>query len=235
MIEAGFSKNLPGFELVVDIALSNGILAVVGPSGAGKTTLLQCIAGLQKPSRGEIQIGGKPVFSSAQGKNTPARERHIGYLFQDYALFPHMSVEKNVTYGLRKGQKLPRKELPLTRVLEMLRIEHLRNRYPGQISGGEKQRVALARALMTSPELLLLDEPLSALDPDTRGALQLELQKLQNEWRIPFILVTHDLEEAKFLGDQIIRISSGKQEVLKSGQPIMPTRTLPLSDKISQF
>ncbi|MHB8125439.1 MAG: ATP-binding cassette domain-containing protein [Desulfitobacteriaceae bacterium] len=215
MIKARFGKKLPSFELEIDIALNNGILAVVGPSGAGKTTLLQCIAGLQKPSWGEIQIGSRLVFSTEKGTNIPTRNRRIGYVFQDYALFPHMTVEKNVVYGMSKEDNKRNKILSVASVLNMLKIEHLRNRYPGQISGGEKQRVALARALMTAPEVLLLDESLSALDQETRSMLQQELRKLQSQWQIPFILVTHDIREAELLGDQIIRISSGEQETVK--------------------
>lgn len=216
MIKAKFGKKLPNFELDVDIALTNGILAVVGPSGAGKTTVLQCLAGLQTPSWGEIRSGNRFLYSSEQRINLPARNRRIGYLFQDYALFPHMTVEKNVVYGMPKDENTSHKILSVTNVLNMLNIEHLRKRYPAQISGGEKQRVALARALMTAPELLLLDEPLSALDQDTRKTLQQELRKLQTQWQIPFILVTHDMQEAELLGDQIIRINSGKQEIMKN-------------------
>lgn len=218
MLKARFGKKLPGFELKIDIALKNGILVVTGPSGAGKTTLLQCIGGLQKPSWGEILIGSRLLFSAEQGTNVPVRNRRIGYVFQDYALFPHMTVAKNVVYGISKEHNMRNIILTVSGVLNMLKIEHLRNRYPGQISGGEKQRVALARALMTAPELLLLDEPLSALDQDTRSMLQQELRKLQRQWQIPFILVTHDTQEAKRLGDQIIRINCGQQEVIKKLQ-----------------
>ncbi len=216
MIKARFGKKLPAFELEINITLNNGILAVVGPSGAGKTTLLQCIVGLQKPLWGEIQIGNRLIFSSEQGINLPTRNRRIGYVFQDYALFPHMTVEKNVVYGMSKANNKPNKILSVFNILNLLKIDHLRKRYPGEISGGEKQRVALARALMTSPELLLLDEPLSALDQDTRSMLQQELLKMQSQWQIPIILVTHDLQEAELLGNQIIKITSGKQEVVKS-------------------
>ena len=215
MIKARFNKRLPSFELQIDITLNNGILAVVGPSGAGKTTLLQCIVGLQKPFWGEIQIGNRLIFSSEQGIDLPTRNRRIGYVFQDYALFPHMTVEKNVIYGMSKANNKPNKIPSVFNILTMLKIDHLRKRYPGEISGGEKQRVALARALMTSPELLLLDEPLSALDQDTRSMLQQELLKIQSQWQIPIILVTHDLHEAELLSDQIIKITSGKQEVVK--------------------
>lgn len=227
MLRAVFKKKLPTFDLEADVSLSNGILALVGPSGAGKTTILQCIAGLQSPSWGEIKIGDKAVFSSEEGINVPIRNRRIGYVFQDYALFPHMTVEKNVMYGKPKKESIPNKVLTVTNVLEMLKIGHLRQRYPNQISGGEKQRVALARALMTEPEVLLLDEPLSALDQDTRSSLQQELLKLQIQWRIPFILVTHDPQEAEMLGDQIIRLDRGKQENIKrSDQDNKPVRKI---------
>lgn len=215
MLKAHFKKRLPTFELEVDISLSHGILALVGPSGAGKTTILQCVAGLQTPSWGEINIHGKTVFSSEHNTDMPIRNRRLGYVFQDYALFPHMTVEKNVLYGKPKKRSTPDKALSVSNVLEMLKIEHLRNSYPNQISGGEKQRVALARALMTEPELLLLDEPLSALDRDTRSTLQRELMKLQAQWQIPFILVTHDVQEAEMLGSQIIKLDHGKQEVIR--------------------
>ncbi|AFM42889.1 ABC-type spermidine/putrescine transport system, ATPase component [Desulfosporosinus acidiphilus SJ4] len=215
MLEAHFKKKLPSFELEADVSISNGILALVGHSGAGKTTFLQCVAGLQTPSWGEINISNKTVFSSELGTNVPIRKRRIGYLFQDYALFPHMTVEKNVLYGKPKEESVSEKVLTAGDVLEMLKITHLRNRYPDQISGGEKQRVALARALMTEPELLLLDEPLSALDQNTRSILQQELLRLQAQWKIPFILVTHDRQEAEMLGDQIIKIDQGKQEIIK--------------------
>ena len=215
MLKAHFTKKLPAFEIEIDVSLSHGILALVGPSGAGKTTILQCVAGLQTPSWGEIKINDEIIFSSEQGKDIPIRKRRIGYVFQDYALFPHMSVEKNVMYGKPQKGSIPNKVLTVSNVLEMLKIEHLRNRYPNQISGGEKQRVALARALMTEPELLLLDEPLSALDQDTRSKLQQELLKLRAQWQIPFILVTHDLQEAEILGNQIIKLDQGKQEILK--------------------
>ncbi|TGE32936.1 ATP-binding cassette domain-containing protein [Desulfosporosinus sp. Sb-LF] len=222
MLKVHFKKRLPHFELEADISLKNGILVLVGPSGAGKTTILQCVAGLQTPSWGEIIIRDRTVFSSELSVDLPIRNRRIGYVFQDYALFPHMTVEKNVIYGKPKEgstlnkESAPNKVLNSSNLLDMLKIEHLRNRYPNQISGGERQRVALARALMTEPELLLLDEPLSALDSDTRKTLQLELLKLQARWQIPFILVTHDVQEAEELGDQIIRLDRGKQEIIRS-------------------
>ncbi|SHN79875.1 ATP-binding cassette domain-containing protein [Desulfitobacterium chlororespirans] len=218
MVKVHFQRKLPSFTLEVDFEVDNHILAIVGPSGAGKTTVLQCLAGLQNPTQGDIWINGKTIFSSEQKINLPVRKRRVGYVFQDYALFPHMTIEKNVLYGKPKqaaATGASHKAMSVTELLDILKIGHLRKRYPSQISGGEKQRVALARALMTEPELLLLDESLSALDPDTRALLQQELLKVQKQWQIPFILVTHDPREAEILGNQIMRIDKGVQEILK--------------------
>lgn len=209
MLKANFTTTLRLFNLEAEIKVSNEILVLVGPSGSGKTTILKCLAGLKTPSQGTIQVHKRTLYSSEQKINLPPRERRVGYVFQEYALFPHMDVKKNVMYGL-SGEKSRLKSHRAEEVLDMMGILHLQNRYPQQISGGEKQRVALARALVTEPEIMLLDEPLSALDQEIRSELQLELKKLQRQWQIPFVLVTHDLNEAAILGDQIIRINQGK-------------------------
>lgn len=214
MLRAEFSKKLRLFDLEVKLEADNEIVVLVGPSGSGKTTLLQCLAGLKEPSRGSIEINGRTVFCSNQSINVPSRSRRVGYVFQEYALFPHMTVKKNMMYGVPRDNR--KHNHKAEEVLEMLGIIRLRDRYPQQISGGEKQRAALARALMTEPEIMLLDEPLSALDQETRKGLQQELKKVQAEWKIPFVMVTHDLSEAEILGDQIIRIDQGCLQPLKT-------------------
>jgi molybdate transport system ATP-binding protein len=207
LLAVDIKKELPSFTLQVALIVQNEVLVVLGPSGAGKTTLLQCLAGLQRPCAGEIVLNGRVLFSSSARVNLPPRLRRVGYVFQDYALFPHLTVEQNAAYGM-KGRR--GNGLDLAEVLAMLRIDHLAGRYPGQISGGERQRTALARALLAGPELLLLDEPLSALDYETRRAVRGELKSLQRRWGIPFILVTHDLEDAAALGDRVVRLEKGR-------------------------
>ncbi|UWG97062.1 ATP-binding cassette domain-containing protein [Dehalobacter sp. DCM] len=217
MLKADFTLQLHHFELKAKIQAGNEILVLVGPSGAGKTTILKCLAGLKSPSEGLIQIGDRTVYASDKKINLATKERKVGYVFQEYALFPHMTVKKNITYGVSK-QKRHVSPYAAEEMMRLLGILHLKDRHPQHISGGEKQRVALARALMTEPEIMLLDEPLSALDPETRSELQLELKKIQRQWDIPFVMVTHDPAEAELLGDQIIRIDSGKLSMLKKSQ-----------------
>lgn len=209
MLELAITKSLPDFTLQMEFSSHNNILILFGASGCGKTTTLRCIAGLEKPETGFIKLNGQTFFSGSEAIFVPPRERGIGYMFQDYALFPHMDVRKNLLYGVKqhgvKAQNL------FEELVDLLKITHLLNRGVPQLSGGEKQRVALARALMAEPKLLLLDEPLSALDIETRLELQEELKAMQKLWQIPFILVTHDREEAKNLGDQIIFMKQGYQ------------------------
>ncbi len=209
-----FNKKLWHFTLEMELAIDNQILVLWGKSGAGKTTVLHCLAGLRTPSSGQIRLNRRMLYSSDERVNIPTRARNVGYLFQDYALFPHMTVYKNVMYGLKN--KRHRKNGAgghITDPVEMLNsfgVGHLVDRYPAQLSGGEKQRVALARALVVEPELLLLDEPFSALDKENKIMLREEIKKLHRQWQIPFVLVSHDEEDAGFLGDVILTMEKGK-------------------------
>jgi len=214
VLKASIIKNMPNFAVEAELSLAQGILVLFGPSGSGKTTILNCLAGLQTPTAGQISLGDKVFFSSAHHINIPARLRRIGYVFQDYALFPHMTVKDNAQYGVPACSKSCKGNAgqveSLSEVLDMLRISHLRDRYPAQLSGGEKQRVALARALMMEPDLLLLDEPLSAIDAHTRRALQQELKNIQRNRNIPFVLVTHSQRELDTLADEVVFLKDGK-------------------------
>lgn len=209
MLQVSMKKKLADFTLDVQFTVENNILVLFGHSGAGKTTILRAIAGLLRPDEGTITHNERILFSSTTKTFVLPQFRRVGYMFQEFALFPHMDVRKNIWYGVKQRNHAAN-EL-YERLLGLLHIEHLTTRFTDRLSGGEKQRVALARALMAEPAILLLDEPLSALDSDTRLELQAELKKIQGIWKIPFVLVTHDLSEAKALGDQFLFIKKGRQ------------------------
>ncbi|MFC4558466.1 ATP-binding cassette domain-containing protein [Virgibacillus kekensis] len=202
MLSLNIQKKLKAYELDIKFEIDEEIAVLFGPSGAGKTTILNCIAGLTNPDSGTIILSEQTLFQSRM-KPVAIQKRNIGYLFQDYALFPHMTVRKNIEYGMKE------KEL-VDQLVDVVGIEKLLDRYPREISGGEKQRVALVRALATRPEALLLDEPFSSLDDQTKKECQDELMRLHDVWKIPIIMVTHDYEEAERLGDRILRIDQGK-------------------------
>lgn len=183
--------------------------SILGPSGCGKTTLLRLIAGLESPDIGEIHLKGKPITS------VPPYQRDVNMVFQNYALFPHMNIYENISFGLKlKGMKKREINDRVSRILEMVNLRKMEHRKPKQLSGGEQQRVALARALVNEPSVLLLDEPLGALDLKLRKQMQLELKDLQKRLGITFIYVTHDQEEALTMSDRIAIMSSGKLEQL---------------------
>jgi molybdate transport system ATP-binding protein len=209
MLSVDISYTLPDFSLNLQFNVERDILVLFGPSGCGKTTTLRSIAGLIKPDAGRIVYDGQVFFDAAANVFVPPCERQIGYMFQDFALFPHMNVQKNIWYGVKR-QGSDAQEM-YEKLLGLLKIEHLGQRFVGQLSGGEKQRVALARALMAQPKLLLLDEPLSSLDQETRLELQVELVEMQSLWKIPFVLVTHDPEEARTMGGQVLFLEKGRQ------------------------
>ncbi|MGA2003505.1 MAG: molybdenum ABC transporter ATP-binding protein [Terriglobales bacterium] len=215
-IRKRFANPEGSFLLNVHFRALAGFTILFGASGAGKTTLLDCIAGLANPDEGRIAIGGEAAYDSEGKKNVPAWQRRIGYVLQDLALFPHLTAEQNVGYGLQKLNPGERR----TRSCEMLsafRIDHLRDRKPAQISGGERQRVALARALVTEPRALLLDEPLAALDRPTKSQIIADLRRWNQHYRVPILFVTHSVEEVFALGEEVIVLDAGK--IVAQGRP----------------
>jgi molybdate transport system ATP-binding protein len=205
MIVLDFELHQGSFSLEIHARLGEPITALFGPSGSGKTTVLDSIAGLRIPAAGSIAIDGRVVVDRGARVNVPPHRRHIGYVAQDVALFPHMSVRRNVLYGRREGQKLL-----LPTVARMLEIEALLDREVPQLSGGERQRVALARALMSAPELLLLDEPLAAVDVERRRRILPYLERVRDQLRVPIVYVTHDPAEAAQLASQVIVLNEGR-------------------------
>ena len=210
------STSVSDFQLETEFRVNVGVTVMVGHSGAGKTTILRCIAGLSKPDEGFIVAGNRLLFDSRQRINIDVAQRRVGLVFQDLALFPHLSVYDNVTYGLRRLDKSERRHRA-DEVLKAFQIEHLCRRLPREISGGEQQRVALARSLVTEPSVLLLDEPLSSLDPRTKAAIIEDLRAWNNARRIPIIYVTHDYEEVLAMGDNVIALEQGR--IVAEGPP----------------
>ena len=204
----GIRKEFPGFTAIEDLDLkipAGQFFALLGPSGCGKTTTLRIVAGLEEPTVGKVLIGGKDVTE------TKPHERPVNTVFQSYALFPHMSVLENVAFGLRQ-RKIDDPLAKATQALEMVELSHLASRKPQQLSGGQQQRVALARALVNRPALLLLDEPLGALDLKLRRQMQVELKAIQMEVGLTFLHVTHDQEEAMDMADTVAVMNLGKIE-----------------------
>jgi len=206
----------PSFELDVASSLHRGITILFGASGAGKTTFLDCIAGLSTPDSGRIAFGNTVFFDSEKRMNVPARQRRVGYVFQDLALFPHLTVEANVAYGLA-GISADERKGRVEGTLDSLGIARLRNRRPAQLSGGERQRAALARALVTEPSILLLDEPLAALDLPVRMKIADDLRRLVQDLPIPVLYVTHNRDEVFMLGETLLVLENGK--LIAQGTP----------------
>jgi putative spermidine/putrescine transport system ATP-binding protein len=212
----------------VDLVIGQGeFFTLLGPSGSGKTTLLRLIAGFERPDAGRIELGGSDVT------RVPPYSRNVNTVFQDYALFPHMTVAQNIEYGLRvrRVAKADRRE-KVDRALEMVRLTGLGSRKPTQLSGGQRQRVALARAIVNEPQVLLLDEPLGALDFKLRQEMQIELQHVQREVGITFIYVTHDQEEALAMSDRIAVLSNGRIEQVDTPLEVYER---PLTDFVAGF
>ena len=208
------------FDVELRLDVGRETVALVGPSGAGKTTVLRAIAGLTRPSRGRIACGDDVWFG--EGVNVRAERRDVGFVFQDYALFPHLTVEQNVTFAGVAADGL----------LERFRIAHLAREKPAALSGGERQRVALARALARRPRVLLLDEPLGALDPHTRGSVRGELHDVLRELRLPTLLVTHDFEDAAATADRIGVLAEGRIRQVGAAAELLGA---PADDVVASF
>ena len=230
MIDLSVQTTLRGkhgsFSLDVSLKSSASRLVLFGPSGSGKTLTLQMLAGLVHPGRGHIVLDDTVFFDSSRGIDMPARQRRIGYVFQDYALFPHMTVRQNLAFALHQKEKhfpvfgsaframfparlSDEQQESMEIILELLEITHLADRRPSQISGGQKQRVALARALLISPRLLLLDEPFAALDPLLRLRMRKEIDRILQNCGVPLVMITHDPEDVDAFADDLAVYANG--------------------------
>lgn len=208
-VDVELHHNFGAFALDVAFKIERaGVTALFGPSGAGKTTVVNAIAGLLRPDEGRIGIDGRVVLDTKAGIFVPTRERHVGYVFQDSRLFPHMSVENNLRFGWRRARN-PLSEAEIALVIDMLDLSHLLTRAPKALSGGEKGRVSLGRALLASPEILLLDEPLAALDATRRNEIIPYLERLRDETKLPMIYVSHVVDEVARLADEIVVLRDG--------------------------
>lgn len=214
------------FNLQLKYASNGNRLVILGPSGSGKSLLLQMIAGLLTPDRGYLKLAGRTLFDQQQRINLTPQQRQLAFLFQNYALFPHLNVRQNIAFGLRRGVFNPRPNIHSEAVdywLDNFGLEAVQQQKPHQLSGGQKQRTALARALISEPRALLLDEPFSALDPDLRIHMRKELRELQERLAVPLILITHDEQDVHAFCNEILclkdgRIDSARQHVI---QPIL--------------
>ncbi len=212
-IELQVSDRNRRFDLAAKFATDAPFAALYGSSGSGKTLTLQAIAGLLTPSSGRIEIDGRTLFDSAKKIDLPASERRVGYLFQDYALFPHLSVRQNVAFGLTSWLKRGLSAADNTRIDDLLArfdLGQTADSRPSTLSGGQQQRVALARALACEPQILLLDEPFASLNPMLRDALRKDLGRVRSEWGIPALMITHDVEDVLALADAAFVYESGQ-------------------------
>lgn len=208
MLEVQIYKKLAEFDLDISFQVNDNILGLMGASGSGKSMTLKCIAGIEMPDQGRIVLNNRVLFDSEKKINVPIQKRNVGYMFQNYALFPNMNVYENVSVGL-KARKVKDVDIVVQKVMQQFRIFELASRYPKQLSGGQRQRVALARLMAYEPDVLLLDEPFSALDEDLKKDL---LQELKSELQIskPVIFVSHDKEEVNYLCDLKYKIKQGE-------------------------
>jgi molybdate transport system ATP-binding protein len=209
-IRARLQHSYPGFALDVDLELpGRGVSAIFGPSGCGKTTLLRCVAGLERRAKGYLSVDAEVWQDDAQQRFVPVHQRALGYVFQDASLFAHLNVAQNLNYGMQRVPAVQRR-VSLEQSIDLLGIAHLLQRKPDALSGGERQRVAMARALASSPRILLLDEPLAALDAPRKAEVLPYLEKLHSELDIPVLYVSHAIDEVARLADHLVLLESGK-------------------------
>lgn len=205
-INLSIKKKLRFLDIDISFSCPDGkLMVIIGPSGGGKTSIIRMLAGLDKPDEGEILFNNTPWFNSGKRINVPVQKRRLGYVFQDYTLFPHLSLYDNAAFAARDRKDIDE-------LFEIFRISHLRDRKPHMVSGGERQRCAICQAIARRPKALLLDEPFSALDVVTRRSLREELKNLKGKFSFPIIYVTHDINEALYLADEIIPVVDGKTD-----------------------
>ena len=230
-LKFNITKSLGSFSLDLSLELSDELLVLFGPSGAGKSLTLKMISGLIKPDTGSVTVADELLFDSEKGIDRPVRLRRTGYLFQEYALFPHMTVEENIAYGIG-GLKADGAADRVEELIGVMRLGGLGKRYPSKLSGGQKQRVALARTLATSPRILLLDEPFSALDFSVREKLRADLLNIHKLYPVTTVVVTHDLEEAFMLSDKIAVMNEGRIEQFGSREEVFYR---PVTKNVARF
>ena len=208
-------RDLGGFVLDAAFEAENGVTSLLGASGCGKSFTLKCIAGIEKPDRGHIELDGVTLFDSQRRINLPPQKRQVGYLFQNYALFPNMTVRQNILCGLNREKSRAEKERRLTEILKLMQLTGLENHKPAQLSGGQQQRVALARILVSDPRMLMLDEPFSALDAHLRDSLKIELRDMLQAYGREVLMVTHSRDEAYNMSGRIAVMEKGKILAIK--------------------
>ena len=225
MFSVAVRTTLGRFELDVAFAgPADGITVLFGPSGAGKSATLAVIAGLSRPASGRIVLGDRVLTDTAARVSVPAERRRIGIVHQEARLFPHMPVRRNLLYGWRRTRA--EKRIGFDEMVDVLAIRHLLDRRPHDLSGGERQRVAIGRAMLSQPDLLLLDEPVSALDEARRGEVLAFLQALKGRYALPMVYVTHSADEARLLGDVVVRLETGRVVGVGTPGEMLPTRSL---------
>jgi molybdate transport system permease protein len=238
-LQVDIEKKLPGFHLEISFRCDQNTLGLLGSSGSGKSMTLRCIAGLETPTKGHISHHGRVLFDSAKGINLPPQTRKTGFVFPNYALFPHLTVAQNICLGLR-GLSRSAQMSSMEELLATVRMSGFESRYPAQLSSGQQQRAALARVLAPGPNILLLDEPFSSLDSDLRGELEQQLSAILKNFRKPSVFVTHNLDEAYRLCPELLLLHNGKavacgaREDLFSRPPVYEAARLTACQNISR-